>query len=131
MRYKTILDYGRRDRLLDEILQDLHDGLWMLDLDPKAESVLVGPFKTIAEAHDSRDYIWHYGDQFGRYLWYVSPGNCRLLMKELTIIKNMDDEERPNIELEIDTLPLEIVSFRIINKLNLKSPKTPKKGKSK
>jgi hypothetical protein len=122
MKYKTLLDYSRRDKLLGEINERLEDGIWLLDLDPRAQIMLVGPFESISEAHDNRDYIWHYGDQFGRYLWYVSRKTNESIHK---LIKNVDmgeESTKPNIELEIDTLPLEVVAIKLIGTASIRLP---------
>lgn len=128
MRYKTLLDYKRRDTLLNELQNNLTNGLWLLDLDPRAESMLLGTFESIAEAHENRDYIWNYGDQFGRYLWYVSPKTSESVYK---LIKNVDMGEegtKPNIELEIDTLPLEVIAIKFIGKVSIRLPANRKQN---
>ena len=92
----------------------LEDGLWLIDLDPRAEEVLIGPFDSVAAAHDARDYIWHYGEQYGRYIWCINSKNCDQLQKMLFGLDLSNEETLPNIEIEIDTLPLEIVGMRFM-----------------
>lgn len=104
MQYRTMLEYETIDKLKPD-LKSLHPGLWMLDLDPKCEKVLLGPFNTVAEAHDNRDYIWHYGDRFGRYLWLVGSAAADTLATRCDSIQH--------IEVAIDTLPLEVIGMRI------------------
>jgi hypothetical protein len=128
MKYKTVLDYARRDKLLAEMKDGLSNGIWLLDLDPRAEVMIVGPFDSISEAHDNRDFIWNYGDQFGRYLWYVSPKSCESIYK---LIKNIDMTEeaaKPNLELEIDTLPLEVIAIRFIGTASIRVPSNRKQN---
>lgn len=104
MQYKTLLEYETVDRLRDELAR-LQPGVWLMDLDPKCDKILLGPFDTVAEAHDNRDFIWHYGDRFGRYLWLVLPSTMDKLRGRLHSIQH--------IELGVDTLPLEVVGMRI------------------
>lgn len=114
MRYKTTLDYTHRDKLLQDMREYLTEGIWLVDLDPRAESVLQGPFDSVADAHDNRDFIWHYGDKFGRYIWYVNTVNAASLLKLL--MKNANNSDfSPMVELDIDTLPLEIVGLKIMS----------------
>jgi hypothetical protein len=79
--------------------------MWLLDLDKRAETHLLGPFETVAKAHDNRDYIWSYGDRYGRYLWLVSQNAANLL--------NSSADRIQHIEVAIDTLPLEVVGFKL------------------
>lgn len=104
MQYKTLVDYETVSRLKSEI-SVLTPGLWMLDLDPTAQGVLLGPFDTVAEAHDSRDNLGHFGDRYGRYLWLVSKHSCETF-------KSLSDKIQ-HIEISIDTIPLEVVSMKI------------------
>lgn len=104
MQYKTLVDYGILDKLRSEI-NDLEPGLWLLDLDPRADTLLLGPFDSISEAHDKRDYIWNYGDRYGRYLWLVSQAACA------TIKRYQHDIQ--HVELAIDTLPLEVTGMKL------------------
>jgi len=104
MQYKTLLEYETVEKLKTE-LQRLTPGLWLLDLDRECEQVLLGPYDTIAEAHDHRDYIWHYGDRFGRYLWLVSQTTAQLVRGNA--------KDLQHIELGIDTLPLEVIKFKM------------------
>jgi len=104
MQYKTLLEYETVEKLRTE-LQKLTPGLWMLDLDRECTQVLLGPYDTIAEAHDNRDYIWHYGDRFGRYLWLVSQPAAQIIRSNANKLQH--------IELGIDTLPLEVTQFRM------------------
>lgn len=104
MKYKTLLEYEVVSKLRDE-LKHIHQGMWLLDLDKRAETHLLGPFETVAEAHDNRDYIWSYGDRYGRYLWLVSPNAANLL--------NSNADKIQHIEVAIDTLPLEVVGFKL------------------
>jgi hypothetical protein len=122
MKYKTILDYSRRDKLLQEIRERLEDGIWLLDLDPRAEMMLLGPFESVSEAHDNRDYIWHYGDQFGRYLWYVSRKTNESIHRLIKNIDMTEESTKPNIELEIDTLPLEVVAIKLTGTASIRIP---------
>jgi len=129
MKYKTLLDYKRRDKLIEEMKKDFTNGIWLLDLDPKAEFMAVGPFESISEAHDNRDYIWHYGEQYGRYLLYVSPKTHDSIYRLLRNINLNEEATKPNIELEIDTLPLEVVAIRFVGTASIRLParKTSKK----
>jgi hypothetical protein len=104
MQYKTLLDYSIIDTLKDEF-EVLHTGLWMLDLNPKASRALLGPYDSIASAHDNRDYLWNYGDRYGRYLWLVSPRTSHLILTHRLDIQH--------IEASLDTLPMEVVSMKI------------------
>jgi hypothetical protein len=122
MKYKTLLDYARRDRLLQQIKAELTDGIWLLDLDPRAKCILVGPFESISEAHDNRDYIWNYGEQFGRYLWYVSSKTNEAIYKLLKNVDMSEEATKPNIELEIDTLPLEVIAIRFVGTASIRLP---------
>lgn len=131
MKYKTLLDYGRRDKLLNEIKENLSDGLWLLDLDPRTELMLLGPFDSVSEAHDNRDYIWNYGDQFGRYLWYVSPKTCESIHKLLRNVDMAEDASKPNIELEIDTIPLDVIAIRFVGTASIRLPSNLKKYNAK
>jgi len=124
MRYKTLLDYDRRDKLLDEAKQYLTEGLWLVDLDPRAEQILLGPFDSVSDAHDARDYIWHYGDKFGRYIWHITHKNCQQIRNTLAIMDGPMAPNRPHVELDIDTLPLEVTGVRLISgKNSVKFPK--------
>lgn len=132
MRYKTLLDYDRRDKLLDEVKEYLVEGLWLIDLDPRAEQILLGPYDSVAEAHDARDYIWHYGDKYGRYLWHITHKNCQQIRNTLATIDGPMARSRPHVELEIDTLPLEVIGARFVsgsNSIRFPKPKTRKKTK--
>lgn len=122
MKYKTLLDYKRRDKLIEEMKKSLTNGIWLLDLDPRAEIMVLGPFESISEAHDNRDYIWNYGDQFGRYLWYVSPKTCESIYKLLKNVDMSEEATKPNIELEIDTLPLEVIAIRFVGTASIRLP---------
>lgn len=122
MKYKTLLDYKRRDRLLEDIKISFYPAIWLIDLDPKADSIIVGPFESFSEAHDCRDYIWHYGDQFGRYVWYVSPKTYDSIVKLLKNTKMDEEGSKPNIELEIDTGPLEVVAIRFVGTASIRLP---------
>ena len=104
MQYKTLLDYSIIDTLREEF-EVLHTGLWMLDLNPKASRALLGPYDSIASAHDNRDYLWNYGDRYGRYLWLVSPRTSHLILTHRLDIQH--------IEASLDTLPMEVVSMKI------------------
>lgn len=104
MQYRTLLEYETVDKLKSEV-KVLHPGLWMLDLNPECDQVLLGPFSTISEAHDQRDYIWHYGDRFGRYLWLVSPSASELM--------KINADKLQHIELSIDTIPLEVIGVKM------------------
>jgi hypothetical protein len=104
MRYKTLLEYEAVSKLKTE-LKKLTPGLWMLDLDRECQQVLLGPYDTIAEAHNNRDYIWHYGARFGRYLWLVNQSTSQIVRQ------GADNLEY--IEIGIDTLPLEVINFKI------------------
>ena len=126
MKYKTLLDYKRRDKLLEEIKTTFMPAMWLMDLDPRADNMIVGPFESISEAHDSRDYIWHYGEQYGRYLWYVSPKTYDSIVKLLSNVDMSEERSKPNIELEIDTGPLEIVAIRLIGTASIRLPSNRK-----
>lgn len=104
MQYKTLLDYGTVDRIKSEMPQ-LEPGIWLVDLDPNCDKVLIGPFDSIAQAHDNRDFIWHYGDRFGRYLWVVMPQSLDKIRGRIDFIQH--------IELGIDTLPLEVTGMKL------------------
>ena len=104
MQYKTLLDYSIIETLKDEF-ERIHTGLWILDFDPKAPHALLGPFDSIASAHDNRDYLWNYGDRYGRYLWLVSPRTANLILAHRLEIQH--------IEASLDTLPMEVVSMKI------------------
>ena len=104
MQYKTLLEYETVGKLREELC-DLSPGIWLVDLDLRSDKVLVGPFDTIAEAHDNRDFIWHYGDRFGRYLWVVTPKVLDNLRGRQGLVQH--------IEIGIDTLPLEVVSMKV------------------
>jgi hypothetical protein len=128
MKYKTLLDYKRRDKLIEEMQKDFSNGLWLLDLDPRTEFMTTGPFESISEAHENRDYIWHYGEQFGRYLWYVSPKTYDSIYRLLKNTNLNEEAAKPNIELEIDTLPLEVVAIRFVGTASIRLPsKRPSK----
>lgn len=107
MQYTTLLEDRTVERLKQE-LPRIYPGLWMLDLDPKCEKMLLGPYDTVAEAHDKRDYIWHYGDRYGRYLWLLNTKSAEQIKSKIHIVNF--------VELTIDTMPLEVVGFRM--KLN-------------
>jgi len=131
MRYKTLLDYDQSDKLLDEIKDHLIEGLWLIDLDPRADQVLIGPYDSVAEAHDARDYIWHYGDKYGRYLWHMTHKNCQRINNLLGTIDDPATLSRPYIELEIDTIPLEIIGVRFIyGSHSIKFPKPTSRKKT-
>lgn len=115
MRYKTLLTYAQRDKLLKEMKQCLDEGIWAIDMDPRAEQLLLGPYPTIAKAHESRDYLWNYGEQYGRYLWVLTSTGAKALLATLA---NPDFNPPPIIELEIDTIPLEVVGFRLLGDKN-------------
>lgn len=83
MRYKTLLSYAQRDKLLKEMKQYLDEGIWAIDMDPRAEQLLLGPYPTIAKAHESRDYLWNYGEQYGRYLWVLTSTGAKALLSTL------------------------------------------------
>lgn len=104
MQYKTLLDYATVEEFKN-LIPSLQPGLWLIDLDPKASKLIVGPYDSIAEAHDSRDFIWHYGDRFGRYMWLLSRHSYEALKAHSANIQH--------IEAAIDTLPLEIVGMKI------------------
>ena len=110
MRYKTLLSYAQRDKLLKEMETHLDEGIWSIDLDPKAEQIFLGPYATISEAHEARDYLWNYGDQYGRYLWVLTSKGVKALAASI-ITAGLP---APIIELEIDTTPLEVVGFRLL-----------------
>jgi len=119
MQYKTLLEYEIVEKLKTELTR-LTPGLWMLDLDRECTQVLLGPYDTIAEAHDNRDYIWHYGDRFGRYLWLVSHTTAQ-------IVRGSADKLQ-HIELGIDTLPFEVTQFKMKLKGISEWTKTPTRG---
>lgn len=127
MRYKTTLDFKRRNKLLKDIKELLYDGIWLIDLDRRAPNILLGSYDSIAEAHDKRDYIWHYGDMFGRYLWCVNSRNCAEIKKLLHAVDFSDEATIPNIELEIDTLPMEVIGVRFMNKTSTKLSRVKRK----
>jgi hypothetical protein len=104
MQYRTLLDYGMVEKMQEE-MSSLSPGVWLVDLDPDCDKVLLGPFDTVAEAHDNRDYIWHYGDRYGRYLWVVTPTVLDKLRGRTHLLQH--------IEVGIDTLPLEVTSMKI------------------
>ena len=104
MQYKTLLTDTDAIRLSHEF-KTVTPGLWMVDLDPRCDDILIGPFDTIAEAHDKREYLWNYGDRFGRYLWLVNKAACNIL--------NTYADKVQYIELGIDTTPLEVISVKL------------------
>jgi len=104
MQYKTLLPDTDVSRLSEQF-KTVTPGLWMLDLDPRCDSILIGPFDTIAEAHDKREYLWNYGDRYGRYLWLVNKAACTVL--------NTYADKVQYIELGIDTTPLEVISVKL------------------
>ena len=112
MRYKTLLDPTQIDTLIKELKEVAEDGIWLLDMDPRADKMLIGGYDTIADAHEDRDYIWHYGAKFGRYLWVMTQKGRAEMQK---MIKTLEVKNKsPFIELEIDTLPMEVISVRMI-----------------
>jgi hypothetical protein len=106
MRYKNLLDEDKKRKLIDEITEKLEEGLWLIDLDPEADVTLIGPFETIADAHDSRDHLWAYGVKYGRYLWLVRKRKAEEIKAEVRT-SNVD-----YIMLELDTLPMEVVAIQ-------------------
>jgi hypothetical protein len=104
MQYKTLIDYETVAQFKKSIV-DLQPGLWLIDLDPRADKLILGPYDSISEAHEQRDFLWHYGDRFGRYMWLLSRNSCELLKAY--------GERIQHIELGIDTLPMEIVGMKI------------------
>ena len=104
MQYKTLLTDTAAIRLSNEF-KLVTPGLWMVDLDPRCDNILLGPFDTIAEAHDKREYLWNYGDRYGRYLWLVNKAACNIL--------NTYADKVQYIELGIDTTPLEVISVKL------------------
>jgi len=104
MKYKTLLEYEIVNKLKEE-LPKIYQGMWLLDLDKRAEKHLLGPFDTVAEAHDNRDYIWSYGDRYGRYLWLINKAAA-------DVLKHNADKVQ-HIEAAIDTLPLEVIGFKL------------------
>lgn len=104
MQYKTLLDYATVEDF-KKLIPKLEPGLWLIDLDPNANDLILGPYDSIAEAHDSRDFIWHYGDRFGRYMWLLNRHSYEILKAHGAGIQH--------IEVAIDTLPLEIVGMKI------------------
>jgi hypothetical protein len=128
MRYKSTLNYDQRDKFLQEIQDSLTEGIWLVDLDPRADVMLLGPYESIADAHDDRDFIWHYGDKFGRYLWYVNVVNAATIKKLIAKYTN-DSDNKPMVELNIDTLPFEITGIRLIGDgKSYRIPKVRKKN---
>jgi hypothetical protein len=107
MQYTTLLEDKTVERLKQE-LPRVYPGLWMLDLDPNCDRMILGPYDTVAAAHESRDYIWHYGDRYGRYLWLLSTKSAEMIKGNI--------RDADFLELSIDTMPLEVVGFRM--KLN-------------
>ena len=106
MRYKNLLDEDKKRKLIDEIAEKLEEGLWLIDLDPSADVTLIGPFETISDAHDSRDHLWAFGVKYGRYLWLVRKRKADEIKAEAKANK-ID-----YIMLELDTLPMEVVSVQ-------------------
>jgi hypothetical protein len=104
MQYKTLLAYETIAEFKKGIA-DLQPGLWLIDLDPRADALILGPYDSISEAHEQRDFLWHYGDKFGRYMWLLSRHSCEVLKAHSNKIQH--------IEVGIDTLPMEIVGMRI------------------
>lgn len=127
MRYKTTLDFERRNKLLKDMKELLYDGIWLIDLNPAEPDILLGCYDSIAEAHEDRDYLWNYGDLYGRYLWCVNSRNFAEIKKLLHLIDFSDEATIPNIELEIDTLPMEVISIRFIHKTSTKLTRVKRK----
>lgn len=104
MKYTTMLSYEARDKLVSEIPR-LQPRLYLLDMDPLAEKMILGPFDNVAEAHDNRDYIWAFGETYGRYLWLLNE-------KILSTLKMAPDKIQ-YVQLHIDTVPLEVTGVKI------------------
>ena len=106
MKYTTMLSYEARDKLVSEIPRIQPGlGIYLLDMDPLAEKMILGPFDSVAEAHDNRDYIWHYGETYGRYLWLLNERSVATL--------KMAPDRIQYMEIHIDTLPLEVTAVKI------------------
>jgi hypothetical protein len=110
MKCTYTLDQARTRKLANALLEHVEVGIWLVDVDPRAKYMLVGPFDSISEAHGQRDYVWDYGGDFGRYLFYVSPKRheaiSRLLWSGRTAV------DRMRVEFDVDDGPLEILSMR-------------------
>lgn len=104
MKYTTTLTYEARDKLKKNI-PGLIPGLYLLDMDPRADKILLGPFDSVSEAHANRDYIWNYGDMYGRYLWLLNERGAAVL--------KMKADNIEYLEIRVDTLPLEITSMKV------------------
>jgi hypothetical protein len=122
MKYRTLLEYEVVSKLKDE-LKYIYPSMWLLDLDKRAKVHLLGPFNTVAEAHNNRDYIWNYGDRYGRYMWLVNRSAANLLSSNADKIQH--------IEVAIDTLPLEVIGFKLKVENESQWIKTPSKRKIK
>jgi len=107
MRYKNLLDEDKKSKLIDEIAEKLDEGIWLVDLDPKAETVLIGPFETISDAHAQRDHLWAFGVKYGRYMWVVRK------RKADELVNAAKTGKIDFIMLELDTLPMEVVSIQV------------------
>lgn len=104
MKYRSLLNYTVVEKLKSEV-RNVRSGLYLLDLDPRCDKVILGPYESIAEAHEGRDNLWSYGEMFGRYLWLVSKYSSEILQSHAESINY--------VELAIDTLPMEITGMKI------------------
>ncbi len=92
-------------RTFKEHLSTVSPGIWMLDLFPGLEKVLLGPYNSVAEAHRDRDMLWHYGEMHGRYVWVVTSGAAVKLCNEMPTFNS--------VELTTDNLTMEVVRLRV------------------
>lgn len=104
MKYRSLLNYPVVEKLKSEV-KNVRSGLYLLDLDPLCDKVILGPYESIAEAHEGRDNLWSYGETFGRYLWLVSKYSSEILQSHAESINY--------VELAVDTLPMEITGMKI------------------
>ena len=110
MKCTYTLDQARTRKLANALLEHVEVGIWLVDVDPRAACMLVGPFDSISEAHAHRDYVWAYGGDFGRYLFYVSPKRYAAISRLLSSGRTAVD--RMTVEFDVDDGPLEILAMR-------------------